>query len=522
MAEAFGKVLGGVLDALPNPVFVKDEQHRWVLLNDSYCQFMGHRCEELLGKSDYDFFPREQADVFWSKDDLVFSTGGVNENEERFTDSLGREHVILTRKTLHVDPEGRRFLVGVITDITERKHIEEELRRSRDDLERRITERTAELNQLNRELQASSRRKDEFLGMLSHELRNPLAPIRSSVYLLRHADPTSAQADRARTVIERQSEHLTRIVDDLLDVTRIARGKILLHRDRVDLRDLVARATEDVRQGAEQRGVKLRVTLPESRLWSDADATRITQVIDNLVNNAIKFTPAGGEIAVTLRDVDATAEIDVRDTGTGIDPELLATIFEAFVQGKRTLARTEGGLGLGLALVKGLVELHGGSVAARSEGIGKGAEFIVRLPLVGPLVDEHTSHKAPRGATTPRSVLVVDDNADAAESLAEVIRLFGHHVEVAYDGPSAIEKVRQHRPDVVLCDIGLPGMNGYAVAQVLRAEHDGTLRLVAVSGYAQPADVEKATAAGFDAHVAKPFDPEKIDRLLGSARPAGA
>jgi signal transduction histidine kinase/CheY-like chemotaxis protein len=360
-----------------------------------------------------------------------------------------------------------------------------------------------------------NRSKDLFLGMLSHELRNPLAPIRNSVHILQHAEAGSEQARRARAVIDRQTEHLTRIVDDLLDVTRIARGKILLQRARVDLRETVLRAAEDARPAVEQRGLCLRVELPRRMLWADADATRLTQVLGNLVHNSAKFTPPGGEISVRLREAEGAAEIAVRDTGVGIDPELLPQLFDPFVQGARTLARSEGGLGLGLALVKALVELHGGTVRAHSAGVGEGAELVVTLPLAADQAERVGREAAPALAARPRRVLVVDDNHDAAESLGELVALLGHEVEIAYDGRSAIEMARERRPDVVLCDIGLPEMTGYDVARALRAEHDGTLRLVAVSGYAQVEDVRRARDSGFDAHVPKPPDPERIEGLLG-------
>jgi signal transduction histidine kinase/CheY-like chemotaxis protein len=359
-----------------------------------------------------------------------------------------------------------------------------------------------------------NRSKDAFLGMLSHELRNPLAPIRNSVYVLAHAEPGGEKARRARTVIERQTEHLTRIVDDLLDVTRIARGKILLHRRRIELTELVRRAADDAQLAIEERGVRLRVDVPAERLWIDADATRVTQILGNLLSNAAKFTLPGDEISVALRRAGAAAEITVRDTGAGIDPELLPHVFDAFVQGARTLARSEGGLGLGLALVKGLVELHGGSVRARSEGPGKGAELVVSLPLVDAAAGEPPAPPRAEAAPRGRRVLVIDDNADAADTLAELVRLFGHEVEVAYSGGAGIEKARRWRPDVVLCDIGLPGVTGYDVARALRDEQRG-LRLVAVSGYAQEEDVRKATEAGFDAHIAKPPDPAKVAELVG-------
>jgi PAS domain S-box-containing protein len=364
-------------------------------------------------------------------------------------------------------------------------------------------------------LREADRRKDEFLGMLSHELRNPLAPIRNSIYLLGHAPPGSDQAIRAQRVIERQTEHLTRLVDDLLDVTRIARGKIELRRSRIDLREVVSRAADDFRLLLHDRGIEFRVGIPDVTLQADADPTRITQLVGNLLHNAAKFTRRGDEVTLSLRQAgDGAAEVRVRDTGVGIDPALQPSIFEPFVQGERTLARTEGGLGLGLALVKGIAEMHGGSVEVESAGKGKGAEFVVSLPIVSPGIADPLRASRPLRSNGRLRVLVVDDNADAAESLAEIAALLGHEVDVALDGPSAIEKARLNRPDVVLCDIGLPGMSGYDVARVLRAEGGAGMQLVAVSGYAQPEDVSRAIDAGFDEHVAKPADPERIHRLL--------
>ncbi len=381
-----------------------------------------------------------------------------------------------------------RSILSQVLDITERKRAEEALREA-------------------------DRRKDEFLGMLSHELRNPLAPIRNSTYILQHAEPGSEQARRAQSVIQRQTEHLTRLVDDLLDVTRIARGKIELRRSRVDLRDVVSRAAEDFRVLMPDRGVRFDVLLPDGSISADADATRVTQVIGNLLHNASKFTRRGDSVTLSIGVGEGWAEIRVRDTGAGIDAKLLPTIFEPFVQGERTLARTEGGLGLGLALVKGIVELHGGSVRADSAGNGKGSEFVVRLPVV-----PSTTRDEPPELTERRQrglrVLVVDDNPDAAESLADLVAMLGHTVEVAYDGPTAIAKARATPPNVVLCDIGLPGMTGYEVAKALRIGNRDGMLIFAVSGYARSEDVQRAIDAGFDGHVAKPCDPHKIERLL--------
>jgi PAS domain S-box-containing protein len=403
----------------------------------------------------------------------------------------GRRWVGIYSAVPLVSTEGRRLVTETIREVTELKRAFEALREA-------------------------DRRKDEFLAMLSHELRNPLAPIRSAVFLLERADPASDGARRAREVIARQVGHLARMVDDLLDVSRLARGRIELRRARLDLAELVRRVAEDHRLLLGERGITIDVVAPEAPIPVDGDATRLAQLLGNLLQNSAKFTPKGGKVTLEARGEGDHAVLHVRDTGAGIDPALLASVFEPFVQEERTLARSHGGLGLGLPLVKGLAELHGGTVEARSAGAGSGAEIVVRLPLAaaragaGPVRDA-----AVQEAAGGRRVLVVDDNVDAAESLCDVVAFLGHSVEAVHDGPAALARVRERHPDVVLCDIGLPGMDGYEVARAIRAEPDlAGIRLVAVSGYAQPEDRARASRAGFDAHVAKPADPADIGRLL--------
>ncbi len=427
-----------------------------------------------------------------------------------------RIHDTLTA-SLQLRFENRELIVH-LTDAKERVEsinkdllaAQQALRSSNEVLESRVAERTAALETVDR-------RKNDFLAMLSHELRNPLAPIRNSIYILGLADPASGHALRARQVIERQIQHVTRLVDDLLDVTRIARGKIQLRLERVNLTDLVRRTAEDQSTVFEMLDVGLATNVPELPVWVIVDPTRIAQMIGNLLRNAAKFTPAAGRVALCLQVVDESVEIRVSDTGAGIEPELLPELFEPFVQGKQSLARTDGGLGLGLALVKGIIAMHHGTVEVRSGGAGKGSTFIVRLPRV----IENVVHDAPgrpaQHITTSRHIIVVDDNRDAADSLAQLVELFGHSADVAYDGATAIEKVRANRPDVVLCDLGLPGMTGYEVARALRAQRIDVL-LIAVSGYAQFEDIAKAHAAGFDDHIAKPPDPETLRALLSHER----
>jgi CheY-like chemotaxis protein/nitrogen-specific signal transduction histidine kinase len=364
-------------------------------------------------------------------------------------------------------------------------------------------------------LAESDRRKSEFLAVVSHELRNPLAPIRNAVYILEHADPEAEPAARARAVIKRQTEQLTRLVDDLLDVTRIERGKIELRRSRVDLREIVLHAADDFRFLLENRGVRFHIDLPDAAIWANADSARVTQLVSNLLHNAAKFTRQGDEVGLTMKAAGDVAEVSVRDTGAGIDALLLPKLFEPFSQGDRSLARTEGGLGLGLALVRGIAELHGGTVRVFSEGVGKGAEFLIRIPVMASTTTKREPYPDAIASPPGRRILVVEDNADSAETLAEILWMLGNEVDVALDGPSAIEKARAMKPDVVMCDIGLPRMNGYEVARALRAMNPGAL-LVAVSGYTLPDDVRRAIEAGFDGHLRKPVDPVAIERLLRS------
>jgi PAS domain S-box-containing protein len=522
-AERDRLFLESILETLPNPVFVKDERHRWVLLNDSVCRLMGAERAALLGKSDYDFFPKAEADVFWAKDDAVFATGELNENEEPFTDAAGRAHVILTRKTLHVDPTGKRFLVGVITDITERKAMEDELRRSRDELDRRVAERTAELERLNRELQEEDRRKTEFLAILGHELRNPLTPIRNAVYALRHLAPGSGPQERPRAIIERQVAQMARLIDDLLDVSRIARGKILLQESRFDLAQLVRTAVDDRAEVLEAHGLSLETRLPGRPVPFVGDPTRIAQAIGNLLDNAQKFTDPGGRIAVALEvDEDGRAvEISVRDTGIGMPADMPARLFEPFWQPASSLRR--GGLGLGLPLVKGLVELHRGTVSGTSPGAGRGSVFTIRLPIGATPPAEAAPAGLPRAAA-PHRILVVEDNEDAADSLRLVLEMLGHDVALARSGEEGVEVAARFHPDVVLSDIGLEGgMSGYDLARALRASPDlRRARLVAVTGYGQADDRRRALEAGFDEHIVKPFDVEALCRLVDRLAPPAA
>lgn len=363
-------------------------------------------------------------------------------------------------------------------------------------------------------LEETNRRKDEFLGILSHELRNPLAPIRNALHVLAHREEDAGRAAQARTIVERQVAHLSRLVDDLLDVTRISSGRVQLHRRVLDLAALARETVDDHRIACDSAGVQVTVHLPEQPVLIEGDATRLAQVLGNLLANSTKFTPRGGTIAVEVeRDAAGVAVMRVRDTGEGIDAELLPRVFDAFAQAERTLARTRGGLGLGLTVVKGLVELHGGTVTASSAGHGAGTEVVVRLPPAP--VARHAVPGAPGPAMSlaRASVLVIEDNVDAAETLRQALEIEGMTVTTAHDGVEGLRLAREVRPEVVLCDIGLPGeLDGYAVARAMRADPQlHRVPLIAVTGYAGPDDRRRARAAGFERHLAKPVG---IDELL--------
>jgi PAS domain S-box-containing protein len=371
------------------------------------------------------------------------------------------------------------------------------------------------------ELREADQRKSEFIAVLSHELRNPLAAIRAGLHVLEHGAPGSDAVGASRTIIDRQVDQLVRLVDDLLDVSRITQKKIRLQRQRLDINELVRATVEDNRPHLELGGVHVEAGLAGAPIYINADSVRIAQVLTNLLANAVKFTPSGGTATVSVSaEQTGEAVLRVADNGSGIEPELLPRLFEPFMQADRTLARSGGGLGLGLVLVKGLVELHGGTVSASSAGSGQGAEFVVRLPLDAEATAAARA-PAPGGATgSGRRLLVIEDDADVGEALRAALEVGGHEVEIAANGYEGIAKARVFHPEVVLCDIGLPGMDGYAVARAIRA--DATLRgvfLVALSGYAQEMDVTTARAAGFDEHLPKPTSIEKVNRMVAGLRP---
>jgi len=381
----------------------------------------------------------------------------------------------------------------------------------------------AEAEALAEDLRRANQAKDEFLAVLGHELRNPLAPVRNALEVLRLRGVPDPQAARMHEIMERQMRHLARLVDDLLDVSRITRGRVELRKEPTDLASLVAGAVEGLRPLFEERGHQVSTSLPQSPVVLDVDPLRMEQVLANLLANAAKYTAPGGAISLTVEREGNEAVVRVRDNGIGIPPEMVERVFDLFAQADRLPDRVQQGLGIGLTLARRLVELHDGRVVARSAGRGQGSEFEVRLPS--------STASAPRPATPPLTaparnghrILVVDDNEDSAESLAILLRMSGHDVQIAHDGPSAVELAHVSSPEVVLLDIGLPGMSGYEVARRLRSRAGAaTALLIALTGYGQREDRRRSQEAGFDLHLVKPVDPVELERALASLDSARA
>jgi signal transduction histidine kinase len=393
---------------------------------------------------------------------------------------------------------------------------------TRSELERAL----GEARRLNADLKRADEAKDQFLAMLAHELRNPLAPIVSALSILRRDSRDGPASQRLLEVMHRQTGHLTRLVDDLLDVSRISHGRIELRLEPVTMRSALQQALESVRPLIERERHALSVSLPEPPLWVAADPVRLTQIFTNLLTNAAKYTAPGGRIEVEVKRAGTSAEVRLRDTGIGIEKELLPRVFELFMQAPRALDRSKGGLGIGLTLVYRLVALHGGTVEARSEGAGRGSEFIVRLPTCEPPREAEAPASRPpekEGLPPPRQgrrVLVVDDNRDSVETLAEILRLDGFVVRVEGDGEAAVAAAREFAPEVVLLDIGLPKMDGYEVARELRKSLPSSF-LVALSGYGGKEYRDRSAEAGFDSYLVKPVEIADLLAVIGNATSRG-
>jgi signal transduction histidine kinase/CheY-like chemotaxis protein len=369
------------------------------------------------------------------------------------------------------------------------------------------------------------RQRDQFLAMLGHELRNPLGAMLTAAEVLDIGNQRNTDTDSARivarqaAVIRRQGTILTRLVDDLLDVARVTSGKVPLEKRPLDAADVLRRAVEAIGPRAKQAGIDIRVRIERAPLWIDGDATRLDQIVSNLLTNAVKYTPAGGRVDVTMKAEGTTAVLSFRDTGVGIEPDLLPHIFDLFKQADRTLVRAEGGLGIGLTLVRTLVELHGGTIHANSKGLGGGSEFVVRLPVAAGGGDAAPRARfAPSAGETRTRVFVVEDHEDNRNSLIALLQEIGCAVHSAADGAEGARAIVEARPDVAIVDIGLPGMDGYAVARHVRDALKGDILLVALTGYGQPRDREMAVKAGFDVHMRKPVDVERLRELVAGRR----
>jgi PAS domain S-box-containing protein len=511
----FRLMVEGVKD---HAIILLDTAGRVIAWNDGAQRLLGYTEAEILGQSAAVFLTAEDRKAGRHERELQEAAARCRAGNDLWLARKDGSRFWATGTTTPLRDEAGKLcgFVQILRDWTERKELEEALR-----------ERA-------RQLAEADRRKDEFLAMLAHELRNPLAPMRNALHVERLADPNpSAEVQAARDLMERQLEQMVRLVDDLLDVSRITRGKIQLYKERVDLAAVLARAVESGRPVIEGRHHVLEVVLPREALPIEADTVRLAQVFLNLLTNAAKYTPEGGRIRLkAAREISLKAglvaaaphgvvAVHVQDTGVGIAPEMLSRVFDLFTQVDRSLDRAAGGLGIGLTLVRRLTEMHGGTVEACSEGIGHGSDFAVYLPLAAAAVTGaetgQEAEAAQAGRSPQRRFLVVDDNRDSAESLAMLLRLLGNDVRTAYDGRLALEAATAYRPEVVLLDIGLPGLNGLEVCQRLRGT-PGQHRtvIVAMTGYGRDEDRQRSRAAGFDAHLVKPVDLEALQELLAS------
>jgi signal transduction histidine kinase len=416
-----------------------------------------------------------------------------------------------------VVPEILRAKVSVFAELYRKTRA---LERLNSELEQRVDERTAALAATTAALQEADRRKDEFLAMLAHELRNPLAPIRTATQLLRLKELPESQRDRSRDVIERQVEHLVRLIDDLLDVSRITRGLITLHREPVLIGAIVARAVEAARPAIDARGHELTLELLDEVLTVDGDKTRLVQVIGNILHNAAKFTDPRGRITLKVAREGPFVAVRVRDTGIGLHPDQVDRIFELFMQVQTKSQASQSGLGIGLALVRRLAEMHGGAVTVQSDGLGHGAEFIVRLPVLTatetPAMKAHTESQA-LPSISARRILVADDSRDAAEALALLLQLAGHDVRTVHDGIEALAVSKRFKPEVVLLDLGMPRMDGYEAARQMRRRAWGKrAALIALTGWGQPQDRQRTAEVGFDAHLVKPVTEFELFQALAA------
>jgi PAS domain S-box-containing protein len=479
-------------DAAPVLMWMTDTNKGLTWVNKQWLDFVGQSFEHELGDGWIDSVHPEDRARCATTYRTTFDEQREFSIEYRVRRHDGVYRWMLDHGIPRYDSSGKfTGYIGSCVDITQRKEAEEAAREA-------------------------DRRKDEFLATLAHELRNPLAPIGNALQLIQHAGSDATIFRNAQTTMQRQFSQMVRLVDDLLDVGRITRDKLELRVERVELQTAVRQAVEASQSMAEQSGHQLRVEMPDTPIWIDADPVRLSQVFSNLLNNACKFTEQGGSIIISAERRNGDAVVTVKDTGIGIAPDKLASVFEMFEQVDKSLERTRSGLGIGLTLVKRLVELHGGTITAASDGLGKGSAFIVLLPARAeePRPDAAPQPAAPKRGDS-RRILVTDDNRDSANSLALLLKLGGHQVDTAYDGVEAVRKAEANRPEVILLDIGMPGMNGYDVCRSIRNEPWGKeIRIVALTGWGQDQDHRNTRDAGFDHHLVKPVTASALHEAL--------
>jgi PAS domain S-box-containing protein len=479
-------------------IFLLDTQGRVLSWNDGASFLFGYHAGDVIGQPLSRFATPEDAQAGKPDAEMRQATasGQVTCEEWQVRRDGSRFWGCSVMTALRDERGELKGFAKVIRDSTDRKQLEMELRRQAE------------------ELADANRRKDEFLAMLSHELRNPLAPVLNSVHVLRQAPDDPSLVQFAGNMVERQVRHMARLIDDLLDVTRLTRGKVRLRLERVELGALVERAAESVRPLMQERGHEFTVVPFPRPIWIDADPVRIDQVLMNLLNNAAEFTDPGGHVELGVTRAGSEVEIRVGDDGMGIDPELLPRVFDLFAQADTSLDRGGAGLGIGLTLVKRLVTMHGGTIEGRSEGKGRGSEFTVRLPALSEMTEQTAKSDHAVGSPVALRMLVVDDNVDMAMSLSILLQLHGHRVEMAHDGSAALAMTEARPFDVMLLDIGLPSVDGYEVARRIRARGGDRPLLVGISGYGFEADRQRAKDAGFDLYLVKPVDPQRLEALL--------
>jgi two-component system CheB/CheR fusion protein len=490
------RIYRAIGESIDYGVWISNREGRNTYTSESFLRLVGLTPEQCSGFGWVQLLHPDEAEATVAAWKECIKTGEFWDYEHRYRGVDGKWHPILGRGVPVRDERGEILCwAGINLDISRLKAVEEALREA-------------------------DRRKDEFLAVLAHELRNPLAPLRTALHVLRHTGLAEETFTRMRDMMERQVRQMTRLVDDLLDISRIGRGKIELRQERLDLATVIHSALETSEPLIEAGRHELTVSLPDQPLDVTGDPARLSQVLANLLNNAAKYTADGGHIRLTARREGNQVVVRVRDNGAGIASEVLPHVFEMFMQSGQLQDRSEGGLGIGLTLVRRLVELHGGSVTVHSNGPGTGSEFVVRLPAAPDAPDsrplrrqEPEEEKAP--VSPPRRILVVDDNRDAAESLVTLLQIAGHEVRLAHDGPRALATAREFLPDVVLLDIGMPGMSGYQVAQRIREEPElRHVTLIAQTGWGQEEDRRRAQAAGFDHYLVKPLVPRQLHELI--------